>query len=100
MNPLLRPSLAAGLLLAVFSISADTLLLEAISKVPTNDPSGLPRPVNGQTMETVHAMFGAPTEELDAVGNPPITRWVYDKFTVYFEHNRVINSAVHLAPNE
>lgn len=100
MKPLFRMLLVAGLSLTVFSISADTLLLDAISKAPPNDPSGLPRPVNGQTMDMVHARFGAPVEELDAVGSPPITRWVYAGFTVYFEHNRVINSAVHLAPTK
>jgi hypothetical protein len=29
------------------------------------------------------------------VGDPPITRWVYDRFTVYFENDRVIHSVVH-----
>lgn len=100
MKPLFRLLLAASLQLALFSTSADTLLIDAISKVPANSPSGLPRPVNGETMDMVHARFGAPVEELDTIGNPPITRWVYDKFTVYFEYNRVINSAVHLAPTE
>jgi hypothetical protein len=26
------------------------------------------------------------------VGEPPITRWDYDKFVVVFEYNRVIHS--------
>lgn len=98
MKPLLKIFLATSMSLAISPINADTLLIDAISKAPPNDPSGLPRPVNGQTMDMVHARFGVPVEELAPVGNPPITRWVYDKFTVYFERNRVINSAVHLAP--
>ncbi len=96
MKPLFRMLLAAGISLTMFSANADTLLIDAISNAPPNDSSGLPRPVNGQTMDMVHARFGAPIEELAPVGDPPITRWVYDKFTVYFERDRVIDSAVHL----
>ncbi len=100
MKPFVRPMLAASLTFTLFTTSADTLLIDAISKAPANSPSELPRPVNGKTMDMVHARFGAPIEELNAIGNPPITRWVYDKFTVYFEYDRVVNSAVHLAPTE
>ncbi len=100
MKQLFRLLLAVTLTLTLFATSADTLLIDAISKAPANTPSGLPRPVNGETMDMVHARFGSPLEEMDAVGNPPIIRWVYDKFTVYFEYDRVINSAVHLAPAE
>jgi molybdopterin-guanine dinucleotide biosynthesis protein A len=49
-------------------------------------------------MEMVLARFGEPKKKLPQVGEPPITRWVYDKYTVYFEHNSVVNSAVHLGP--
>lgn len=95
---LVRVFLAAGISLTLSSVSADTLLIDAISEAPPNDPTGLPRPVNGQTMDMVHARFGAPIEELEPVGNPPINRWIYDGFTVYFERNRVISSAVHQHP--
>ncbi len=97
-RPFLRLALASILSLAAFSISADTLLIDAINKAPPNDPSGLPRPTNGQTMKMVLAKFGQPKEKLAPVGTPPITRWVYDKFTVYFERKLVVNSAVHLGP--
>jgi hypothetical protein len=91
-------ALATYLSVSAFSVSADTLLIDAISEAPPNDPSGLPRPTNGQTMKMVKMKFGEPSEKLSPVGNPPITRWVYDKFTVYFEHKMVVNSAVHLGP--
>ena len=100
MKPLIRLLLTTSLTLAVFSTSADTLLINALSQAPANSPSGLPRPVNGESMDTVRAKFGSPVEELGAIGSPPITRWVFDKFTVYFEYNRVVNSAVHLDPTE
>jgi hypothetical protein len=96
----LQLSLALCLSTSAFSVSSNTLLIDAISDAPPNDPSGLPRPTNGQTMNMVLAKFGNPSKKLPAVGNPPITRWVYDGFTVYFEHKLVLKSAVHLGPED
>ncbi len=31
------------------------------------------------------------------MGDPPITRWVYPDFTVYFEYQYVINAVSHVA---
>jgi hypothetical protein len=90
--------LAACISLAALSANADTLLIDAITEAPPNDPSGLLRPSSGQSMEMVRARFGEPKQKLTPVGEPPITRWVYAKFTVYFEYNFVVNSAVHLGP--
>ncbi|MCW8891181.1 MAG: hypothetical protein OQL20_11040 [Sedimenticola sp.] len=74
---------------------ADVLLLEAIHEAPANNSEGLPRPRTGQTMDTVRSRFGAPAQEMPWVGEPPISRWIYDDFTVYFEHEYVINTVVH-----
>jgi hypothetical protein len=43
-------------------------------------------------MTQVEAKFGAPVTKHDAVGQPPITRWDYAGFSVFFEHDRVIDS--------
>lgn len=56
----------------------------------SKEPTGAPTP--GTTMQEVEKSLGQPKNVLPAVGDPPITRWVYDTFTVYFEHNRVIHS--------
>ena len=42
-------------------------------------------PPRGLTMAQVEQRFGAPAERFAAVGQPPITRWVYPAFVVYFE---------------
>jgi hypothetical protein len=63
--------------------------------VPPNSSEGIMRPTNNMTMSQVREKFGEPKEELAPVGDPPITRWVYDGYTVYFEGNRVIHSVVH-----
>ena len=55
----------------------------------------VPRPVNGMPAADVERRFGPPREKTAAVGNPPISRWVYDHFTVYFEYQLVLHSVVH-----
>ncbi len=57
-------------------------------------PSDLPRPARGITMQQVEARFGAPAARHEAVGEPPITRWDYAGFSVFFEHDRVVDSVV------
>ena len=53
------------------------------------------KPRSGLSMQQVEAKFGSPSNRAPAVGEPPITRWVYGDFTVYFEHDRVIHSVAH-----
>jgi hypothetical protein len=43
-------------------------------------------------MDTVRARLGSPERRVGPVGEPPITRWVYERFTVFFEHDRVLHS--------
>lgn len=50
------------------------------------------RPARGMSMEKVEAVYGAPSRREPAVGEPPITRWEYPGFVVYFEHQYVIHS--------
>lgn len=50
------------------------------------------RPSRGMSMEKVEATYGAPARRVPAVGEPPITRWEYPGFVVYFEHHLVIHS--------
>lgn len=79
----------ALLLLFAIAVSAigQTLMVEAqrtnvIQSIPTR----------GMTMEVVEANFGNPSSKRAPVGDPPITRWEYDRFIVYFEYKRVIHS--------
>ena len=72
----------------------DTLVIPDISNQPGNAPEDVPRPTRAMTMDQVQAQFGPPDEVLGPVGNPPITRWIYDRFTVHFEGEYVIHSVV------
>ena len=59
------------------------------------ETSSVATPRNGITKQDVEKRFGAPEERAPAVGEPPISRWVYKDYTVYFEADRVIHSVVH-----
>lgn len=49
-------------------------------------------PQRGQSQASVLHQHGEPIKRHASVGQPPITRWDYPEFTVYFEYNHVINS--------
>lgn len=49
-------------------------------------------PIRGQSRDSVRNKFGEPAARKGAVGNPPISSWVYAEFTVYFEYDRVITT--------
>lgn len=70
---------------------ADTLVVD---KIKTDAASAAERPVRGQTMKQVAARYGEPGEKIAAVGKPPISRWVYADYTVYFEHDKVLHTVV------
>jgi hypothetical protein len=70
---------------------AETIFVDGQVRVVKSD---LPRPRRGMTMHAVEARFGAPLERHPTVGKPPITRWDYDHFAVFFEKNRVIHTVV------
>ena len=48
-------------------------------------------PARGTSMDGVINQSGEPEKKIDAIGQPPITRWVYADYTVYFEHQAVIH---------
>ncbi|NOX43345.1 MAG: hypothetical protein GXP19_06385 [Gammaproteobacteria bacterium] len=60
---------------------------------PANSVEGVIRPSRGMTMNEVLGEFGAPLEKKKPVGKPPITRWIYNDFTVNFEGKWVIHSS-------
>lgn len=68
---------------------ADRLLLSTAEQTSAGPRVTLDR---GTTMDQVKQRFGMPAQILPAVGEPPITRWVYPQFIVYFERHWVIHS--------
>jgi hypothetical protein len=85
----------ALLLAAGMTAEAETLLVDAVDEAPPNSADGIPRPDRGARMAEVRSRYGEPANIMDAVGKPPITRWAYPNYTVYFEYDRVIDVVVH-----
>lgn len=75
--------------------------LPATASTPAGTPAtqSIVLPGRGMTMTDVEEKFGIPLQKFPEVGDPPIIRWVYPDFTVYFEYHYVINAVPnHLAP--
>ena len=68
---------------------ADTLLIQNVDAEQT---TAAERPARGASMASVEARFGPPATRSGAVGKPPITRWDYPTFAVYFEYDHVLHS--------
>lgn len=90
-----------GCLAPVGAAVAETLVVDDQVQVRQ---SSVDRPARGATMSAVEQKFGAPAQKHAAVGGcsgnanpcktPPITRWDYSGFSVFFENEHVIESVV------
>jgi len=71
------------------TVNAQTLEMEGVAS-----GSDGARPSSGMTADSVESTFGAPEAKVAPVGDPPITRWEYKDFVVFFEYDRVIHTVV------
>ena len=71
-------------------LSADVLLIEEVRQAERMDV-----PANGMSMDEVRARFGDPVNKNAAVGDPPITRWDFDGWSVYYEYGLVLFTVLH-----
>jgi hypothetical protein len=90
---LLASACACGV---VISAQADVVTMPAADHA-ASVPSSLPR--KGESMQAVAKKFGEPRVKHPAVGgdapkHPPITRWDYDGFSVFFENSHVVDAVV------
>ena len=86
-NAIILVALSMGLLSVV---SAQNLDMSGAEGSVTFDQAG--KPTRGMSQESVQATFGTPQSTVAAIGEPPISRWEYSDFVVFFEHNLVIHS--------
>ena len=92
-----RSALFAFLLTFLFAgpIEADTLVMD---NVQSSSQAALPQ--RGLSMHAVRARFGNPVTEHPAVPtnegplHPPITRWDYPDYSVFFENSTVLHTVV------
>lgn len=88
----MKTLLALTLAFAAAPLSAETLLVDDQVLLK---PATVELPVRGSSMKVVEARFGAPLQRHAAVGKPPITRWDYQGFSVYFEFDHVVHAVAH-----
>lgn len=86
-------AISLGLAMAA-PAQADTLLMQQVNK-----ENQIAMPTRGMTMDQVKRKFGAPINTLptrggDAPRHPPINRWQYANYIVYFERSRVIHAVI------
>lgn len=83
-----------NLALALLLIPGPAAVAEII-KIPVGQQgveSGVQLPARGQSTSLVKQRFGEPSKTYAAVGTPPITRWEYSGFAVYFEYDHVVHA--------
>lgn len=84
-----------------FTIHIQNSLAEDI-RIPVGeqakDQIPVDMPTKGMSKERVQALFGEPLKEIPAKGQPPISRWKYREFTVYFDSNAVIHCVRNFQP--
>jgi hypothetical protein len=95
-TPIHAAALAAALIGLLLGVSAGAARAETVAdgdQVSVRE-SDIARPGRGMTMHAVESKFGAPQDRHGPVGQPPISRWDYHGFTVFFENDRVIHTVV------
>lgn len=82
-------TLLASLLLATLPAQADTLVIP-LGQQAAQVAVSLPE--RGMSTTSVAQRHGEPVKRHGAVGDPPISRWDYADFSVYFEDGKVVHS--------
>ncbi len=67
---------------------------ETVKMVGATAGSDDGRPTRGMTQASVQSKYGSPVSTRSPVGDPPITRWEYSDFVVFFEYDKVIHAVV------
>jgi hypothetical protein len=75
-------------------LATQPALAETLSTATGDPAAAAARPDRGSSMATVQSRYGEPTNRHSTVGDPPITRWDYPQFAVYFEHDRVLHAVL------
>ena len=93
LRTLLHASMVSILVAALTGIAqparSDVLLIEEVRESMRRE-----LPSNGQTKAQVRQRYGDPVREHAPVGEPPISRWEYEEYTVYFERDLVLDSVL------
>ena len=93
---IMASAIAATLATAPLS-QAQTLEISVSKQAP--GLQSVSRPHNGMNKAEVEQIFGSPQAVNAPTGEPPISSWSYEQFTVYFEYDTVLHSVLRKAPS-
>ena len=82
-------------ILSTTTVQADVLRIP----ISQQGSASIKMPTHGDKQAQVIQQFGEPSKRHASVGQPPISRWDYPGFSVYFEQSTVINSVQIHQPN-
>ncbi|HEX7369315.1 MAG TPA: hypothetical protein VF284_03415 [Rhodanobacteraceae bacterium] len=96
--------IASSLIAITLAFAAAPLMMPATAHAETlrmkvRQEHRMNMPTRGMTMAQVRREYGAPLKVLQTRGGsskyqPPIHRWEYAKYIVYFEYSHVIHSVL------
>jgi outer membrane protein assembly factor BamE (lipoprotein component of BamABCDE complex) len=87
----IKAILFAGALTSVGALTAEEI------KIPVGQQgkgAGIIVPYKGMKQKEVREAYGEPMTVHATVGEPPITRWDYPRFSVFFEYQATIHAVV------
>lgn len=90
MKAINRFIVTAALVLCTSLAAADVLRIPVGSQ--GSERSRVELPERGMSAATVRARWGDPVATHDPVGEPPIARWDYPAFSVYFERDIALHA--------
>lgn len=93
--------LAFGLLLTATALP--TAQADVLAIPESSSETALSLPSKGEAQTAVLRRYGEPAKRYAAVGGasaaqPPITRWDYSSFSVFFENSHVVHAVVPGSP--
>ncbi len=101
LNKMIRVA-PVGLAVLLAGLGQTPVTVAEVIEIPVasqaSDMQALPRPQRGVTKTSVRNEFGEPLGSTPAVGDPPISRWEYQDYYVYFEYEHVIHTVLKHRP--
>lgn len=104
MRPFIRFAVATCAVLTAHTAAAQESETAQPAENSVTQPLAMPTPSTvsapaqtpgrGLTMAQVRDKFGSPANEVPAVGLPPISRWEYPGYVVFFESDRVLHTVI------
>ncbi|QGX38614.1 hypothetical protein [Permianibacter aggregans] len=82
--------------LLITLLAASPAIIAEELKIPISEQGNeeVKRPHKSMLKADVERVFGAPLDRTEPVGEPPISRWHYEKFIVYFEYDHVVHTVL------